>query len=200
MKRQYRRHARSAPEDRHTSPNISRPDHDLSHPPPGIRTGDTWCVYPILRLRIASATPWSHITHSLCTLGFRRTDRSTTGCSSASSNRQAASGSHPADRVRATEPGLHRRGTAPATRLVEGTNMSMAGTIRFWTLAGLRRRGFTPASIRLFAKRRVYRAHRSGSIWATSGAARRSRPGYVTRGMAVLDPIPRGHRNYRRAI
>ena len=116
------------------------------------RTGDTWCIYPMYDFAHPLADAIEGITHSLCTLEFEDHRPLYDWLLETPADAGAAA----ADRVRAAQPDLHGDEQAQAAR-----SSSRRGTSSGWddprmpTLAGLRRRGYTPEAIR-----DVLRAHR----------------------------------------
>jgi glutaminyl-tRNA synthetase len=122
------------------------------------RTGDAWCIYPMYDYAHPLEDAIEGITHSICTLEFEN-------------NREIY------DWLMANVPGVGVRPSTPgapplpkqyefARLALDYTLMSkrkllklvQSGTVRGWddprmpTIAGLRRRGFTPSSIRSFCE------------------------------------------------
>jgi len=134
-----------------SSPNVNMRDpvlyrirHETHH-----RTGDKWCIYPMYDFAHPPSDAIEHVTHSLCTLEFE-------------DHRPLY------DWLIATLPVPSRPEQIEFARLnLNYTVMSKRkllrlveeGHVRGWddprmpTLAGLRRRGYTPASIRNFCER-----------------------------------------------
>ena len=115
------------------------------------RTGDTWCIYPMYDYAHPLSDAIEGITHSLCTLEFEDHRPLYDWCP-----RSALDASEPAaaDRVRAAEPDLHgdEQAEAAAARRRASTSTGWDDP-RMPTLAGIRRRGYTPESIRDFCSR-----------------------------------------------
>ena len=133
------------------SPNINMRDpvlyrirHETHH-----RTGDAWCIYPMYDMAHPPSDAIEHITHSLCTLEFEDHrplyDWLVENSPVPSRPRQIEFA-----RLNLNYTVMSKR---KLLRLVD------EGYVRGWddprmpTIAGLRRRGYTPASIRNFADR-----------------------------------------------
>ena len=112
------------------------------------RTGDTWCIYPMYDFAHGQSDSIEHITHSLCTLEFEVhrplyewfIDRLAIFPS-----RQIEFA-----RLNLTYTVMSKR---KLKQLVEDGHVSGWDDPRMPTIAGIRRRGYTPASIREFADR-----------------------------------------------
>jgi len=112
------------------------------------RTGDQWCIYPMYDFTHCLSDSIEGITHSICTLEFEN-------------NRQlydwvldALNVYHPQQiefaRLNLTYTVLSKR---KLIELVEGGHVTGWDDPRMPTISGLRRRGYTPASIRNFCER-----------------------------------------------
>ncbi|GAB3566955.1 glutamine--tRNA ligase/YqeY domain fusion protein [Spirosoma luteolum] len=112
------------------------------------RTGDTWCIYPMYDFAHGQSDAIEHITHSLCTLEFevhrplydwfiQKLELFPT--------RQIEFA-----RLNLTYTVMSKR---KLKQLVEEGHVSGWDDPRMPTIAGIRRRGYTPASIREFADR-----------------------------------------------
>ncbi|TFH09181.1 MAG: glutamine--tRNA ligase/YqeY domain fusion protein [Nitrosomonadales bacterium] len=115
------------------------------------RTGDKWCIYPMYDYTHCISDALENITHSICTLEFEDHRplydwiltqlKDIIPC-------------HPQQiefaRLKLTYAVMSKR---IMIELVEGGFVEGWDDPRMPTLAGLRRRGYTPASIRLFAER-----------------------------------------------
>ena len=112
------------------------------------RTGDQWCIYPMYDFTHCLSDSIEGITHSLCTLEFEN-------------NRQLydwvlneLNVYHPQQiefaRLNLTYTVLSKR---KLIELVEGRHVTGWNDPRMPTISGLRRRGYTPASIRNFCER-----------------------------------------------
>jgi glutaminyl-tRNA synthetase len=112
------------------------------------RTGDTWCIYPMYDWAHGQSDSIERITHSICTLEFE-------------DHRplydwfvEQLGIYHPQQiefgRLNLTYTVMSKR---KLLQLVEEKRVSGWDDPRMPTISGLRRRGFTPESIRLFADR-----------------------------------------------
>ncbi len=155
------------------------------------RTGEAWCVYPMYDYAHPVSDAVENITHSLCTLEFE-------------DHRPFY------DWVleRAAECGFVQR---PLPRQIEFARLNLAHTVtskrklhelvqsgivsgwddpRMPTLVGLRRRGYTPESIRLFCERiGVSKAHQWVEPAVLEQCLRDDLDAKADRGIAVLDPL-----------
>jgi len=116
---------------------------------PHHRTGDTWCIYPMYDFAHCLSDSIEGITHSLCTLEFENNrqlydwilDELDVDC-------------HPQQiefaRLNLSYTVLSKR---KLVELVQGSHVSGWDDPRMPTISGLRRRGYTPESIRNFCER-----------------------------------------------
>jgi glutaminyl-tRNA synthetase len=129
-----------------TSPNVNMRDpvlyrirHETHH-----RTGDAWCIYPMYDFAHPPSDAIEHVTHSICTLEFEAHrplyDWLVEGLPVPSRPHQ-----YEFARLNLSYTVMSKR---KLLRLVEERHDP-----RMPTIAGLRRRGYTPASIRNFAER-----------------------------------------------
>jgi glutaminyl-tRNA synthetase len=155
------------------------------------RTGDQWCVYPLYDYTHCISDALERITHSICTLEFEA-HRPLYDWVLA---RLVESGKLPSPspqqiefaRLNVSFMVMSKR---KLLELVDTGAVNGWDDPRFWTLAGLRRRGFTPASIRLFAERTgASKAHQWVEIADLEGALREDLDPVAARAMVVLDPI-----------
>lgn len=112
------------------------------------RTGDTWCIYPMYDFAHGQSDAIEHITHSLCTLEFevhRPLYDWFIQQLSLFPSRQIEFA-----RLNLTYTVMSKR---KLKQLVEEGHVSGWDDPRMPTIAGIRRRGYTPASIREFADR-----------------------------------------------
>ena len=182
---------------------------------PHQNTGDTWPIYPMYDYAHALGDAIEGITHSLCTLEFEDHRPLYDWC---------------VDRVdlagnpELMEP-LVRRGlpnTAAKPRQIEFSRLNInytvmskrklmalvqAGLVDGWddprmpTLQGIRRRGYTPASLRLFAERLgVSKQNSMIDFSVLEGCLREDLDAAAPRRMAVVEPLklvvtnlPEGH-------
>lgn len=112
------------------------------------RTGDTWCIYPMYDFAHGQSDAIEHITHSLCTLEFevhRPLYEWFIEKLDIFPSRQIEFA-----RLNLTYTVMSKR---KLKQLVEEGHVSGWDDPRMPTIAGIRRRGYTPASIREFADR-----------------------------------------------
>ncbi len=112
------------------------------------RTGDTWCIYPMYDFAHGQSDAIEHITHSLCTLEFevhRPLYEWFIDKLDIFPSRQIEFA-----RLNLTYTVMSKR---KLKQLVEEGHVNGWNDPRMPTIAGLRRRGYTPASIREFADR-----------------------------------------------
>jgi glutaminyl-tRNA synthetase len=133
------------------SPNINMRDpvlYRIRHTPHH-RTGDTWAIYPMYDYAHPLSDAIEHITHSLCTLEYEDHrplyDWLIENVRVPSRPRQ-----YEFARLNLNYTVMSKR---KLLRLVEEKHVSGWDDPRMPTIAGLRRRGYTPASIRNFAER-----------------------------------------------
>lgn len=154
-------------------------------------TGDKWCIYPMYTYAHPIEDALEQITHSICTLEFEDQrpfydwllDRLAEGGLIASP--------HPRQyefaRLNVTHVMTSKR---KLRQLVEGKYVDGWDDPRMPTIAGLRRRGYTPEALRLFCERSG--TTKSGGWIAYAGleaALRETMDPVAPRAMAVLDPV-----------
>lgn len=150
------------------------------------QTGDTWCVYPMYDFTHCISDALEGITHSLCTLEFQDNrrlydwvlDNISIEC-------------HPQQiefsrlNLEYTIMSKRRLNELVVDKHVEGWNDP-----RMPTIAGLRRRGYTPASIREFAHRiGVTKMDNQVEMSILEACIRDDLNENAPRAMAVLDPV-----------
>ena len=151
------------------------------------RTGDAWCIYPMYDFTHCLCDALEGVTHSLCTLEFEN-------------NRELYDwvldhvdiNFHP-PQIEFSRLNLEH--TVMSTRLfralIEEGHVSGWDDPRLPTLAGLRRRGYTPAMIRDFCDRvGVTRQESRVPVELLEFCARAALEDTAPRAMAVLDPLP----------
>ncbi|MDR1967531.1 MAG: glutamine--tRNA ligase, partial [Burkholderiaceae bacterium] len=156
------------------------------------RTGDKWCIYPMYTYAHPIEDALEQITHSICTLEFE--DQRPFydwllarliegGLLTAPPPRQYEFGRLNVGHVITSKRKLRQ--------LVEQGHVSGWDDPRMPTLAGLRRRGYTPESLRLFAERSgVTKASNAWTDYAALDAALRETLDPVApRAVAVIDPL-----------
>ncbi|EKO3645879.1 glutamine--tRNA ligase [Vibrio metschnikovii] len=150
------------------------------------QTGDKWCIYPMYDFTHCISDALEGITHSLCTLEFQDNrrlydwvlDNITIDC-------------HPRQyefsrlNLEYTVMSKRKLNQLVVEKLVEGWDDP-----RMPTISGLRRRGFTPASIREFCKRiGVTKQDNMIEFSSLESCIRDDLNENAPRAMAVLDPV-----------
>jgi len=169
-------------------PTLYRIRHARHH-----RTGDAWPIYPMYDFTHCISDSLEHITHSLCTMEFEN-------------NRQLYDWmldhlpvqSHPHQyefaRLNLTYTVLSKR---RLIQLVTDGHVASWDDPRLPTIQGLRRRGYTPESIRMFAHRiGVSRAANTVEIEMLEACLREDLNERAPRAFAVLRPIKLVITNY----
>ena len=155
------------------------------------RTGDTWCIYPMYDFTHCISDALENITHSLCTLEFEN-------------NRPLYNWVL----ERLVEVGVFEQPLPEQTefarmnltyaitskrkllQLVENHHVDGWDDPRMMTLVGVRRRGFTPESLRLFADRiGVSKADSWIEMGVLEQAVRDDLDAKAPRAVAVLKPL-----------
>ena len=154
-------------------------------------TGDKWCIYPMYTYAHPIEDALEQITHSFCTLEFEDQrpfydwllERLTEGgLLSAPPPRQ-----YEFSRLNLTYVITSKRKLA---QLVYDHKVSGWDDPRMPTIVGLRRRGYTPASLQMFAERIGVTKSDSWIDYATlEGCLREDLELKAHRGMAVLNPV-----------
>ena len=154
-------------------------------------TGDTWCIYPMYTYAHPIEDALENITHSLCTLEFEDQrpfydwllDRLCEGALLA----QPHPRQYEFARLNLTYVITSKRKLA---QLVYDHKVSGWDDPRMPTVVGLRRRGYTPEAVQLFAERIGVTKSDSWIDYSTlEGCLRETLDGTAPRAMAVLDPI-----------
>jgi len=134
-----------------TSPNINMRDpvlyrirHETHH-----RTGDAWCIYPMYDFAHPPSDAIEHVTHSLCTLEFED-HRPLYDWLIENLPVPARPHQYEFARLNLNYTVMSKR---KLLRLVEEKYVRGWDDPRMPTIAALRRRGYTPSSIRNFAER-----------------------------------------------
>ena len=154
-------------------------------------TGDTWCIYPMYTYAHPIEDALEQITHSLCTLEFEDQrpfydwlmERLIEG------GLLAAPAPHQYEfaRLNLTYVITSKRKLA---QLVYDHKVNGWDDPRMPTIVGLRRRGYTPASLQLFAERIGVTKSDSWIDYSTlEGCLREDLEAKAHRGMAVLNPV-----------
>lgn len=171
------------------SPNINMRDPALYRIRHGLvhhQTGDEWCIYPMYDYTHPISDAIEDITHSLCTLEFE-------------DHRplydwvldNISIGSHPRQiefsRLNLEYTVMSKR---MLTQLVQEGRVSGWDDPRMPTIAGLRRRGYTPASVRNFCEAvGVTKSEGTVEMGVLENSIRGDLDAAAPRRMAVLDPL-----------
>ncbi len=178
------------------SPNMNMRDPTLYRIRHGVihhQTGEEWCMYPMYDFTHPISDALEGITHSLCTLEFEDhrplydwvLDNISIGC-------------HPQQiefsRLNLQYTVMSKR---KLTQLVEDGYVNDWDDPRMPTIAGLRRRGFTPASIRSFADRiGITKSDNSIEMGVLEACIREDLDQHAPRRMGVLRPLKLVIENY----
>jgi len=157
------------------------------------QTGDKWCIYPMYDFTHCISDAIEGITHSLCTLEFqdnrRLYDWILDNITIASHPQQIEFSRLNLEYQVMSKRKLHT--------LVEGGHVSGWDDPRMPTIAGLRRRGYTPASLREFAKRiGITKQDNVIEASALDACIREDLDANAPRAMAVIDPLKITLSNY----
>ena len=154
-------------------------------------TGDTWCIYPMYTYAHPLEDALEQITHSICTLEFEDQrpfydwvlQRPAEGGLLA----QPLPQQYEFARLNLTYVITSKRKLAA---LVNEHKVNGWDDPRMPTIVGLRRRGYTPESLQLFAERIGVTKSDSWIDYSTlEGCLRETLDGSAARAMAVLDPV-----------
>ncbi|MDO6705033.1 glutamine--tRNA ligase [Photobacterium sp. 1_MG-2023] len=150
------------------------------------QTGDKWCIYPMYDFTHCISDALENITHSLCTLEFqdnrRLYDWVLDNISIESRPRQ-----YEFSRLNLEYTVMSKR---KLNQLVTEKLVSGWDDPRMPTISGLRRRGFTPGSIREFCKRiGVTKQDNTIEMSSLESCIRDDLNEHAPRAMAVLDPV-----------
>jgi glutaminyl-tRNA synthetase len=167
-------------------PAIYRIRHTTHH-----RTGDKWCVYPLYDYTHCISDAVERITHSLCTLEFQDHrplyDWVIEQLAQGGLLQRPLPQQYEFARLNLTYTVMSKR---KLMELVAGRHVDGWDDPRLPTLAGLRRRGYTPEAIRVFAERiGVSKAHQWIDISVLEDCLREDLNTRAERRIAVLDPI-----------
>ncbi|WP_396439918.1 glutamine--tRNA ligase/YqeY domain fusion protein [Limnohabitans sp.] len=154
-------------------------------------TGDTWCIYPMYTFAHPIEDALEQITHSLCTLEFEDQRPFYDWLMERLCECQLLAAPAPKQyefaRLNLTYVITSKRKLA---QLVNEGKVSGWDDPRMPTIVGLRRRGYTPTSLRLFADRIGVTKSDSWIDYSTlEGCLREDLENKAHRGMAVLDPV-----------
>ena len=154
-------------------------------------TGDTWCIYPMYTFAHPIEDALEQITHSICTLEFEDQRPFYDWLLDKLAEGGLIATPHPHQyefaRLNLTYVLTSKRKLA---QLVTEKHVAGWDDPRMPTIAGLRRRGYTPASLQLFAERIGVTKSDSWIDYATlEGCLRETLDGSAARAMAVLEPV-----------
>ena len=154
-------------------------------------TGDQWCIYPMYTFAHPIEDALENITHSLCTLEFEDQrpfyDWLMERLSEGGLINTPAPRQYEFARLNLTYVVTSKR---KLKQLVDEQHVSGWDDPRLPTIVGLRRRGYTPSSIQLFAERIGVSKADSWIDYSTlEGCLREDLEQTAHRGMAVLDPV-----------
>ena len=176
----------TAPNINLRDPAIYRVRHAEHH-----NTGNQWCIYPMYTFAHPIEDAYEHITHSICTLEFEDQrpfydwlldHLRTGGLIDAPQPRQ-----YEFSRLNLTYVITSKR---KLKHLVDNQLVSGWDDPRMPTVVGLRRRGYTPASIRNFCERIGVTKDYAWIDYATlDGCLREDLENQAHRAMVVLDPV-----------
>jgi glutaminyl-tRNA synthetase len=155
------------------------------------RTGDKWCVYPLYDYTHCISDALERITHSICTLEFQDHrplyDWVIERLAEAGLLQRPLPQQYEFARLNLLYTVMSKR---RLLELVEGGYVDGWDDPRMPTLAGLRRRGYTPESIRLFAERiGVSKADQWIDMSVLEDCLRDDLNVRAQRRIAVLDPV-----------
>lgn len=153
---------------------------------PHYRTGDNWCLYPMYDFVHCLSDALEGITHSICTLEFENNrelyDWIIENVPAPSRPRQ-----YEFARLNLNFTVMSKR---KLMELVEGGHVTGWDDPRLPTIAGIRRRGYTPEAIRNFSERiGVAKSNSVVDVSLLEHSIRDDLNTKVPRVMAVLDPV-----------
>ena len=162
------------------------------------RTGDRWCVYPMYAFAHPFEDGMERITHSICTLEFEDQrpfyDWVLERCAEGGFFARPLPRQYEFARLNLTYVITSKR---KLKQLVDEAIVDGWDDPRMPTVVGLRRRGYTPASIQLFCERiGVSKSDSWIDYSVLEGALRDDLEEQAPRAMAVLDPIKLVITNY----
>lgn len=162
-----------------------------------IRTGDAWCIYPMYDYTHCISDALEGITHSLCTLEFEDhrplydwvLDNISIDC-------------HPRQYEFSRLELLYAlTSKRKLNQLVNEKVVSGWDDPRMPTVSGMRRRGYSPAGIRLFAQRcGISKSENVIDYSVLEGAVRETLEAEAPRVMAVLNPLKVTLTNYEAGV
>ena len=172
------------------SPNITMRDpviyriaHAVHH-----RTGDAWCIYPMYDFAHPLSDAIENITHSLCTLEF---EAHRPLYDWVLDNIPAPHATRPRQYEFSRLELLYSiTSKRKLNQLVSDGHVTGWDDPRMPTISGMRRRGYTPEGLRLFAKRAgISKSENIVDMSVLEGAIREELENSAPRLMAVLNPL-----------
>ncbi len=154
-------------------------------------TGDKWCIYPMYTFAHPIEDALEQITHSICTLEFEDQRPFYDWLLDKLAEGGLIATPHPHQyefaRLNLTYVMTSKRKLA---QLVTEKRVNGWDDPRMPTIVGLRRRGYTPEALQLFAERIGVTKSDSWIDYSTlEGCLRETLDGSAARAMAVLDPV-----------
>jgi glutaminyl-tRNA synthetase len=157
------------------------------------RTGDDWCIYPMYDYAHPISDAIEGVTHSICTLEFEN-NRAIYDWTLDNLYEEPRPHQYEFARLNLDYTVMSKR---KLLQLVEENYVSGWDDPRMPTIAGLRRRGYTPEGIRLFCKRiGVDKTNSRVQIEVLENAIRDDLNARAPRVMAVLRPLKVTLTNY----
>ncbi len=155
------------------------------------RTGNAWCIYPMYSWAHPVEDALEGITHSLCTLEFEDQrpfyDWTLNTLAELGLLKRPLPHQHEFARLNMSYVVTSKR---KLLQLVQDGHVSGWDDPRLPTLAGLRRRGYTPSAIRLFCERTgVSKANSRIDYSVLEQALRDDQDPVAPRAVAILDPV-----------
>lgn len=160
-------------------------------------TGDKWCIYPMYDYTHCISDAIENITHSLCTLEFE-SHRPLYDWVLDNIPIQSHPRQYEFSRLELLYSITSKR---KLNQLVSDGHVKGWDDPRMPTISGMRRRGYTPEGLRLFAKRvGISKSENTVDMSVLEGAIREELEGSAPRMMAVLNPIKIELTNYDAAL
>jgi glutaminyl-tRNA synthetase len=155
------------------------------------RTGNTWCIYPLYDFTHCISDALENVSHSICTLEFENNrplyDWILNALKELGVFTEPLPHQHEFARLNLTHTLTSKR---KLLQLVEEKKVDGWDDPRMPTIVGIRRRGYTPESIRLFCERiGVAKADSWIDMSTLEGALRDDLDAKAPRAIAVLKPL-----------
>jgi glutaminyl-tRNA synthetase len=181
--------------------DMQSPNMNLRDPPlyrikkePHHRTGDRWCIYPMYDYAHGQSDAIEGVTHSICTLEFENHRPLYDWCLDAIGIAPPRPKQIEFARLNMTYTVLSKR---KLLELVHGKHVSGWDDPRMPTIAGIRRRGYTPEAIRAFCTRiGVARRDNTIDVGVLELSIREDLEKRAPRALAVLRPLKVVIENY----